>query len=58
MTATEFRDALKTLGMTQRFFSLKSGVAISTTNRWARGTQPIPAWVCWVIELLGSKNTG
>jgi uncharacterized protein YfdQ (DUF2303 family) len=51
MTAIEFRDALKTLGMSQRFFALNSRSAISTVNRWAQGTQPIPGWVDWVIAL-------
>jgi len=56
MTPAEFRDALKTLGMSQRFFALKSGTAISTVNRWAQGTQPIPGWVNWVIDLLKERT--
>lgn len=52
MTGPELKSALRALGITQRAFALRSGSAISTVNRWCAGTQPIPGWVPWVIELL------
>ena len=56
MTPAEFREALKTLGMSQRFFAANSRTAISTVNRWAQGTQPIPGWVEWIIDLLKKRT--
>lgn len=51
MTPEEFRAALKDLGMRQNFLARAAGISPTTVNRWAKGTQPIPGWVEWVIEL-------
>ena len=53
MKPDDFRAALARAGISQRAFAARSGVAVSTVNRWAQGTQPIPGWVAWVLELLG-----
>jgi hypothetical protein len=58
MTGPELRAALSELRLTQRHFALRSGSAISTVNRWCAGTQPIPGWVPWVIELLQERRSG
>lgn len=51
MTPEEFRAALKDLGMRQNFLARAAGMSPTTINRWIKGTQPIPGWVEWVIEL-------
>ena len=52
MTATQFRAALKRLGLSQRRLALRLHLDPKTTNRWARGKSPIPEAVaqllaCW-----------
>lgn len=56
MTAPEFKSALRELGLTQAEFSRRSGVAISTVNRWATGELPVPGWAAWVVRLLRERR--
>jgi transcriptional regulator with XRE-family HTH domain len=52
MTPDEFRNALRSLKITQRFFAERSGISPSTVNRWATGKLPIPKWVSWLLAAL------
>lgn len=52
MTADEFRAALKSLGLRQRWLAERLGVETSTVNRWATGKAPVPQYAAYVLELL------
>ena len=49
MTATQFRAALRRLGLSQRRLALQLKVDPKTTNRWARGRSPIPEAVALLL---------
>lgn len=51
MSAAEFRILLKSTGISQRALSHKLGVAVSTVNRWAMGTVPVPQYAVAYLEL-------
>lgn len=53
MTADEFRATLKVLGIRQRWLAEHLGVAVSTVNRWAQGTLPVPQYAIFTLSLLG-----
>lgn len=57
MTPEEFRAALKDLGVKQVFFVAGADLSPTTVSRWAKGLQPIPGWVEWVIQLLRENRT-
>jgi transcriptional regulator with XRE-family HTH domain len=57
MTASEFRSALKELGITQFWLAIQLGVAISTVNRWATGEVPVSPYVPFVLKLLSQLRT-
>ena len=57
MTPEEFRTALKDLGVKQVFFVAGADLSPTTVSRWAKGLQPIPGWVEWVIQLLRENAT-
>ena len=50
MTPTEFREALKALGLTQRRFSLIAQAGPVTVNRWAQGEQAVPGPVVALLR--------
>jgi hypothetical protein len=55
MTAPQFRAALRRLDLSQRRLALLLKMDPKTTNRWARGTSPIPEYIpllfaCWRRE--------
>jgi len=52
MTAPEFRAALKTLGVSQRWLAARLGVDPVTVWRWARGDLPVPQYAAFALELL------
>jgi DNA-binding transcriptional regulator YiaG len=52
MTALEFRAALKTLGVSQRWLASRLGVGPVTVWRWARGDLPVPQYAVFALELL------
>jgi DNA-binding transcriptional regulator YiaG len=57
MTKTEFHDALKATGLTQRALAQELGVAVSTVNRWATGGLPIPKYASAYLGLLRNRQT-
>jgi transcriptional regulator with XRE-family HTH domain len=42
MSGAELRDALATIGWSQRELARRTGVSESRVRRWARGTIPVP----------------
>jgi transcriptional regulator with XRE-family HTH domain len=50
MTHTEFRAALRAIGMTQRALAERLGLAISTVNRWALGQAPVPQYAVAYLD--------
>lgn len=52
MTPEDFRKALAALGWRQADFVRRVGCGTNTASRWARGTNPIPAWVSAHLTLL------
>ena len=52
MTGDELRDALVTLGMRQRAFAARLGVAPNTVNRWIGGAVPVPRYAEAFIDVL------
>jgi transcriptional regulator with XRE-family HTH domain len=57
MTANEFRDALKALGMTQRSFAERLGLAATTVNRWALGTLPVPQYAVAFLQVAAELQS-
>lgn len=57
MTSDEFKAALKELRVKQVFFVAGANLSPTTVSRWAKGMQPIPGWVEWVIQLLRENQT-
>lgn len=51
MTEHEFKDALKSLGLTQRKFSADTGMAAITVNKWANGRARVPGIAAAYIRL-------
>ena len=58
MTGDELRDALATLGMRQRAFAARLGVAPNTVNRWIGGTVPVPRYAVAFIEVMLAEQRG
>lgn len=56
MTAPEFRAALKSLGLRQRWLAERLGVNKTTVNRWATGELPVAPYVPFVLELLRERR--
>lgn len=56
MEGQDFREALADLRMSQRAFSAKSKMAVSSVNRWVKGSQPIPGWVPWLLDMLRERR--
>lgn len=52
MTNDEFRAALKTLDLRQRWLASRLGVETSTVNRWAQGTLPVPQYAVFALSLI------
>lgn len=55
MTAPDLRAALRALGLTQREFAARIGVASNTVNRWVMGTIEVPPYAAYVVELLRER---
>ena len=53
MTATEYRDALSRVGLTQVGAAKLFGVNPRTSQRWALGEQDIPRAVAIALRLMG-----
>ena len=56
MTAADFRQALRELGISQAWLADKLRVAPSTVNHWATGKVRVQPWVAFVIELLRERH--
>ena len=56
MTLAEFRDALHSLGLSQRDMAERLGLAFSTVSRWARDLAPVPQYACAYLELLAAHQ--
>jgi transcriptional regulator with XRE-family HTH domain len=56
MTNDEFRSALKSLGLRQRWLAQRLGLAVSTVNRWATGEAPVAPYVPFVLDLLRERR--
>jgi len=56
MTHTEFRAALKSLELRQRWLAHRLGVSVSTVNRWATGELPVAPYVPFVLDLLAERE--
>jgi transcriptional regulator with XRE-family HTH domain len=56
MTAEQLRRALARLGISQREFARRLGVAPATVHRWIKGELPVPGYVAYVIKLLDCAN--
>lgn len=52
MTALDLRAALRALGITQRGFARRLGVANNTVNRWVMGTIEVPQYAAYVVRLM------
>ena len=52
MTADELRAALKTLGLGQRAFAARLGVAPNTVYRWMSGALPVPHYAEAFVQVL------
>ena len=52
MTPTEFRAALKELGVTQRWLATRLGVDRMTVSSWATGRYSVPPYVPYLLWLL------
>lgn len=52
MTGPDLRAALVGLGITQREFARRIGVASNTVNRWVMGTLAVPQYAAYVVKLL------
>lgn len=52
MTQQEFRDALATLGVSQREFARVVGVDDRTVRRWALGEAAVPRWTRLLLDVL------
>lgn len=52
MDATEFRSALKDLGLRQNWLAERLGVHWTTVSRWANGELAVPPYASFVLELL------
>ena len=55
MTPAQFRAALKALNLSQRRLALTLRLDPKTTNRWARGTSPIPESVAQLLACWRSR---
>lgn len=56
MTHTEFRTALRRLGISQRRFADRIGVGHDTVNRWATGKRPVTPCAAYVLTLLAERR--
>jgi len=52
MNATEFRDALRKLGVSQTRFARSVNMDVTTINRWATGLRTMPGIADAYIRLL------
>lgn len=52
MDHTEFRAALKSLGIRQNWLAERVGMKPQVVNRWATGEVPVPPWMPFLIQLL------
>lgn len=52
MTATQFRDHLNRLGLTQMAFARLVGTNPRTVRRWAAGDSPIRQEIVMLVERL------
>jgi DNA-binding transcriptional regulator YiaG len=55
LTARQFKARLKRAGVSQRKFALWLGFDVSTVNRWARGTRPVPQHIAVLVSLLAKQ---
>ena len=56
MTHSEFRAALKSLDLKQRWLAHRLGISVSTVNRWATGEIPVAPYVPFVLDLLRERE--
>lgn len=52
MTGPELKDALRELGISQKWLAHMLGVAVPTMWRWCQGEWPIPEYLVFTIRLL------
>jgi DNA-binding transcriptional regulator YiaG len=55
LTGTEFKSALRSLGLRQVDFASRFGLSGSTVYHWASDVTPVPVWVPGVLELLRTE---
>jgi hypothetical protein len=56
MTAKQFRDELKTLGVRRQWLADRLGVHWVTVGKWASGTLAVPAYASFALELLAALS--
>lgn len=56
MTGTGVRRVRRQLGLTQREFGERVGVAAMTVSRWERGVLAVGSTAAILIQLLGELN--
>jgi DNA-binding transcriptional regulator YiaG len=52
VTGSEFRVALKALGIRQKWLAERLGVSTSTVFRWTKGDLAVPEYAAFVLYLL------
>ena len=52
MTNTEFRVAMKSLGVSQNWLAERLGVHWVTVSRWANGALEVPPYASFTLDLL------
>jgi DNA-binding transcriptional regulator YiaG len=52
MTHTEFRAALKSLGLRQSWLAGALGVSPNTVYRWAKGDMAVPQYAVLALSLI------
>jgi hypothetical protein len=56
MTADEFTNALKTLGLSQVQFAAMTETTRVSVGRWARGEQSVPGMVSMIVRLMAATD--
>lgn len=51
MTGIEFKEAIKSLGLSQSEFARETGMSLSAINEWARGRAKIPGIAAAYLRL-------
>lgn len=56
MTPDQFRAALKSLGISQKWLAGRLGLDVHTVSRWAMGQVPVAPYVPFVLDLLRERQ--